>query len=255
MTDQIVARPQPSQASRLLWGLVSTALLAAYIGWNMGWVVATAAVVGVFVHEYGHVLAINALGSGPGRIHIIPFFGGAATMSRPPTSEFKGVLIAMAGPVFGLLAAAPFLIAAAALREPRWMGGALFIAGINLLNLLPVPPLDGSKALGPALAWIHPWLERGVLISLAALALDWAFVHRQIVLGAFVALAGARLIFAPGALRPASTRLTLAQWGAAIVLYAFALSLCAAAVVTFMNDGAQFNVQDLRTLVPSFDRR
>ena len=255
MTDQTVAPAPPSQASRLLWGLVSTLLLAAYIGWNMGWVVAVAAVVGVFVHEYGHVLAINALGSGPGRIHVIPFFGGAATMSRPPASEFKGVLIALAGPVFGLLATAPFLIASLALRDPRWMSGALFIAGINLLNLLPISPLDGSKALGPALAWIHPWLERGVLIALAALALDWAFVHRQIMLGAFVALAGVRLIFAPGALRPASTRLTLAQWGAAIGLYAFALALCGAAILSIANVGFGFSPEIMRSPIPSFGGR
>lgn len=255
MTDQIVARPQPSQASRLLWGLVSTALLAAYIGWNMGWVVAVAAIIGVFVHEYGHVLAINALGSGPGRIHIIPFFGGAATMSRPPASEFKGVLIALAGPVFGLVAMSPFLLAYAFMSDARLLSGALFIAGINLLNLVPVPPLDGSKALGPALGRIHPWLERGVLIALAALALDWAITHRQIALGAVVALAAVRMIFGPAALRPASTPLTWPQWGAALGLYALAIGLCAAAVLIIVNAGVEFSAPSLRSLVPSFDGR
>ena len=65
MTDQTVARPAPSPGSRLIWGLISTALLAAYIAWNMGWVWALAGVTGVFVHEYGHVLAINAWAPAP----------------------------------------------------------------------------------------------------------------------------------------------------------------------------------------------
>ena len=254
MTDQIAARPGPSPASRLLWGLASTALLAAYIAWNMGWVVAVAAVVGVFVHEYGHVLAINALGTEPGRIHIIPFFGGAATMRTPPTSEFRGVLIGLAGPVFGLLAIVPFYVAFAATGDGRWIGGALFIAGITLLTRAPVPPLDGSKALGPALARIHPWVERGVLLVLAAFALDWSLSHGQIPIAVIVGLGAAR-VFLPGPMRPASTPLTLVQWGATIGLYVLALALCVAAGVTILNLGAGFSAEGLRSLVPAFGAR
>src|SRR3954468_24059053 len=112
MTQETAVTPAaPSRGSALLIGLISTALLFGWIAWNMGWVWALAGVVGVFVHEYGHVLAINAVGAGPGRIHIVPFFGGAASWSRPPSSEFKSVLIALAGPVFGLVAMAPFFMA------------------------------------------------------------------------------------------------------------------------------------------------
>lgn len=254
MTDQIAARPPASQVSAWLWGLVSTALLAAYIAWNMGWVAGVAAVVGVFVHEYGHVLAINALGSGPGRIHIIPFFGGAATMRKPPSSDFNGVLIALAGPVFGLIAMAPFFLAYAFTDDNRWIGGAMFIAGMNLLNLVPVPPLDGSKALGPALARIHPWLERGVLLVLAAIGLYWALTRGQIAIAVVVGL-GAVRVFRPEPLRPASAPLTLAQWGATIGLYAIALTLCIAAVAIMMNVGFNFDAQSVRSLVASFGGR
>src|SRR5579862_9802673 len=149
MSDQVAASPAPpspaAPASSLLQAIVSTALLAGWIAWQWGWVAAVAGVIGVFVHEYGHVLAINALGYGPGRIQIIPFFGGAATPRRPPASEFHGVLIALAGPMFGLLAMAPFFVAYAVTGAGFWLGGALFVASINLLNLAPVAPLDGSK--------------------------------------------------------------------------------------------------------------
>ena len=87
-------RPPPRSAGRS----PSSALLALMIGYYGGWIWALAGVIGVFVHEYGHVLAINALGCGPGRIRIIPFVGGAATMQRTPATDFKGVLIALAGP-------------------------------------------------------------------------------------------------------------------------------------------------------------
>ena len=230
MSEQAATSPAPpSPASSLIWGLISTALLAGWLGYQLGWIWALAGVFGVFVHEYGHVLAINALGYGPGRIHIVPFFGGAATWKKPPTSEFHGVLIALAGPVFGLLAMAPFFILYAASGERQWLGGAFFIASINLLNLAPAPPLDGAKALGPALARIHPWLERAAMLTIGALALGWAILHREILLGVFVAL-GALAALRPGRLRPWSAPLTGGQWFGTLGAYALALVLCALAV-------------------------
>jgi Zn-dependent protease len=233
MSDQAAARPAPP-AQSLLWGLISTALLAGWIGWQFGWVCAIAGVVGVFVHEYGHVLAINALGYGPGRIQIIPFFGGAATPARPFASEMHGVLIALAGPLFGLLAMAPFFLAYAATGQEPWLGGALFVAGINLLNLAPAPPLDGSKALGPALARVHPWLERAAMLAIGALALFWAIQHRQLMLGVFMAI-GTLGALRQGPLRPFASPLTPGQGLAAFGAYVVAVVLCALAVDVAAN--------------------
>jgi Zn-dependent protease len=228
MSNQAAAQPAPP-AQSLVGALISTALLAGFIAWQFGWIWAIAGVTGVFVHEYGHVLAINALGYGPGRIQIIPFFGGAATPKRPPASEFHGVLIALAGPVFGLLAMAPFFVAYAITGQQRWLGGALFVSAINLLNLAPAPPLDGSKALGPALARIHPWLERAAMLAIGGLALAWAIMHRELILGVFVGL-GALGALRPGRLRPWASPLSVGQWLASIGAYLLAILLCALAV-------------------------
>ena len=231
MTDQTVAAPpQPSPASGLIWGLISTALLAAWIGWRMGWVWALAGVFGVFVHEFGHVLAMNALGSGPGRIVIVPFVGGAAIPKRAPSTEFRGVLIALAGPVFGLLAMAPFFVTYALTGQEMWLGGAFFIAVINLINLAPAPPLDGSKAFGPALAWVHPWVERGALILIGAAVVLWAVRQGSWIFALFVGL-GVLGAVRSGRLRPASRRLTTPEWLASLALYAAALVLCLGAVL------------------------
>ena len=195
----------------------------------MGWVWALAGVIGVFVHEYGHVLAMNALGCGPGRIRIVPFVGGAAIPKVPPGTEFKGVLIALAGPVFGLVAMAPFFIAYAATGQGVWLGGAFFIAVISLINLAPAPPLDGSKALGPALARIHPWLEKAALVVVGALAVLWALSTHNWIFGVFVAL-GVLGALKQGRVRPFALRLTGRQWLASVALYAAALGLCLAAL-------------------------
>jgi len=50
----------------LVWSVLSTVLLGGFIWWISGsWVIAVAAIIGLFVHEYGHVLAMNRLGMGP----------------------------------------------------------------------------------------------------------------------------------------------------------------------------------------------
>jgi Zn-dependent protease len=229
--EALVAAPPP-QASRLkslAWGVISTALLAGWLTWAMGWVWALAGVVGVFVHEYGHVLAMNRLGCGPGRIQIIPFLGGAAIPARAPSTEYRGVLISLAGPAFGLLATLPFFAAYAATGQAMWMDGALFICLINLINLAPAPPLDGSKALGPALARIHPLVERGVMVAIGAAVALWAVSRGSYIFGAFVALAIFGSLRAPR-LRPLAEKLTGQQQLGSAGLYLAVAALCFAAL-------------------------
>ena len=222
------AAPAVDRSSRLktfFWGLASTLLLAGWLSWQLGPLWGVAAVVGVFVHEFGHVLVINWAGSGPSRIRIIPFFGGVATMETPPDTELKGVLISLSGPVFGLLAALPFFGLAAWTAQPAWLTGAFVIAGFNLLNLAPAPPLDGSKALGPVLARIHPLLERAALLVVGAGAVAWTFSRGSWLIALFIALS----VFASlrsVQLRPAARPLTWGEWALGLALYVLAVALC-----------------------------
>jgi Zn-dependent protease len=224
-----------------IWGAVSTLLLAGWIAWQMGWLWAVAAIIGVFVHEFGHVLVINWAGSGPSGIRIIPFFGGAATMARPPQSDFKGVLIALAGPVFGLLAALPFFALAAWTGDPAWRQGAFVVGAINLLNLAPAPPLDGSKALGPVLARVHPLLERGALLAVGAVAVIWTLSRGSLLMPLVIALS----VFAAlrtGRLRAPADPLSWGQWGGSLAMYLGAVALCAGvAGYAAMGAGLSFN--------------
>ncbi|HZC15992.1 MAG TPA: M50 family metallopeptidase [Caulobacteraceae bacterium] len=236
MTVQAPPAPrQPSPAAEIGWALASTALLAVWLGWRMGWIWALAGVVGVLVHEYGHVLAINALGAGPGRIRIIPFLGGAATMRRNPDSDFKSVLISLAGPSFGLIAAIPFFILAEQTRDGRWLNGAVFIGVINLINLAPAPPLDGSKALGPALARIHPLVEKVALVLVGVLAVALAIRTGNWIIGAFVGIATLGALRAR-TLRAPARPLDASEWVGSVALWLTALGLCVG-VIAFAVHG------------------
>ena len=220
---------QPDQQS-LGWALASTVLLAGYLWWAMGsWIYPLAGVFGVLVHEFGHVLAFNALGMGPGRIFIVPFLGGAAAPRVPADTEWNDVLSSLAGPAFGLLAAIPFYGVWMATGEKIWLEGAWFIAIINLLNLLPAPPLDGSKALGPVLARVHPMLEKVALVAVGAAVIFWGIRNGSWL---FPLLIGLVLFnhLRSGFWRPHARKLTWGGAGVSFALYLGTVALCGAAL-------------------------
>ena len=223
--------PQEDKGQHPVWAVVSTLLMAGFLWFLTGsWVVAGAVLFGLFVHEYGHVLAMNRVGMGPARIYIIPFLGGLAKGQREPKSEWHGVLVSLAGPAFGLLAMIPFVAVGLALKAPEWLMGAFFIAMINLLNLLPAPPLDGSKALGPVLTRVHPRLEQVALLVVGGLAVWWGLSTGRLILAAFLGLA----VFGHlkrGVWRAAWGRLSWPEAGRSLALYLLTAVVCAAAAI------------------------
>lgn len=222
------AEPPLDKGQNPVWAVVSTLLLGAFIWYvTQSWVIAVALIWGLFVHEYGHVLAMNRLGMGPARIYIIPFLGGVAKSQRLPQSEWHGVLVSLAGPAFGLLAAIPFFAGFVVTGQGAWLLGAAVIAALNLINLAPAPPLDGSKALGPVLARIHPVLEQVAMIAIGALVVWWGFMTGRWILAAFLAIA---LIghLRRGAWRPDGRPLTIRESALSFGLFIAAAAACAA---------------------------
>lgn len=226
-TPAAAAGAPPVQGQSLVWALISTALLGGFLWFFSGsWIVAVAAIWGLLVHEYGHVLAMNRYGMGPAKIYIIPFLGGMARGQRLPDSEWEGVKVSLAGPAFGLLAAIPFFVLFLVLGGKVWLLGAVVIAAINLVNLAPAPPLDGSRALGPVLARIHPMVEKGAMIAMGGLVVLWGISNGSYIFAAFLALA----LFGHlrrGAWRPEGRPLSGAEAGYSVGLFVLAAVACA----------------------------
>ena len=221
------AKPPLDKGQNPVWAVISTALLGGFIWWiTDSWVIAVALIWGLLVHEYGHVLAMNRLGMGPARIYIIPFLGGVARSQRLPQSEWHGVLVSLAGPWFGLLAAIPFLAGYIATGHGAWLEGVFAIAMINLVNLAPAPPLDGSKALGPVLARIHPWVERAAMVLVGGLAVLWGLTNGAYIFAGFLAIA----LFSHlqrGTWRPDGRPLTGAESVRSVGLFVVTAAACA----------------------------
>lgn len=223
--------PRVDKGQSLPWAVASTLLLGGFLWFVTGsWIVAICAIFGLFVHEYGHVLAMNRVGMGPAKIYIIPFLGGLARGQRNPKTEWDGVLVSLAGPAFGLLAILPVMAVWYATGDAAWMLGAFFIAMINLVNLAPAPPLDGSKALGPVLARIDPMVEKAALIAIGVLAVWWGVSTGRYILAVFLAIAILGSL-RQGAWRPGERTLTWPEATKALGLFLLTAALCLAAAI------------------------
>ncbi len=104
----------------------------------------------LFFHEAGHWIAFRRKGITPSAMIFIPFIGAAVIARRTEgLSAFDDVVISLAGPVLGGLAAAACLVAAYLMPANGpflvSLAGTGFL--INLINLIPFGPLDGAHIL------------------------------------------------------------------------------------------------------------
>ena len=163
----------------LLLGLTKSStlfsmLLSLGVYWTVwGWKFALGLVLSIYVHEMGHVVALRRYGFKATAPMFIPGVGALIRLKQHPTNPREDADIGLAGPIYGLAAAAAsyglwhatdLLIFAAIAKVGAW---------INLFNLLPLGPLDGGRAFN-ALSRNQRWL--------AALALGtaWFLTHESL---------------------------------------------------------------------------
>lgn len=120
------------------------ASMAAY-SWLFTWQFAVMIIFDLVVHESGHVWAMRRFGVPTKGFYLIPFVGGAAISTESIDNRWTEYLIVMAGPLFGLGSALVPLVLYWTTDYALWAAVAAWIATLNLINLLPILPLDGGK--------------------------------------------------------------------------------------------------------------
>jgi Zn-dependent protease len=140
-----------SKAKLLLLGLTKLSTLLsmfAFFGvyWSIyGWGFALGLVLTIYVHEMGHVSVLRRYGIPASAPMFIPFFGAFIGMRGGALAPEQESRVGLAGPMYGLAAAA-FCLAARPLTGYMIMGAIAHTAAvINLFNLIPVWQLDGSR--------------------------------------------------------------------------------------------------------------
>lgn len=134
------------KSAKVIKVLLGLASLAAY-SWLFSFQFAIALIACLMVHEYGHIRAMHYFGMKTKGIYIIPFMGGLALTEDKINTRWQDVVISIMGPIFGLSLSLLLMLA-------YWITGNVFFAGlanfnalINLINLLPILPLDGGHIL------------------------------------------------------------------------------------------------------------
>jgi Zn-dependent protease len=138
--------------------------IAAY-AWIWGWAFAVGFVLLLLLHEMGHVIQLRREGVEASAPMFIPFLGAviaARSMGDDAAAEAR---VGLAGPILGSLATLVPLGIWLATGEEFWQALAYVGFLINLLNLLPVLPLDGGRAMAALSPWVW-WVGYAALVGL-----------------------------------------------------------------------------------------
>jgi Zn-dependent protease len=125
---------------------VATMLLAVGVyAIAFGWKYAVGIVAMLFIHEMGHYVAARQRGLRVGLPMFVPFAFAWVKLEDLPHDAETEAHVALAGPMLGTVGA----IAAYFLAHNQDSGWLLAVAYtgffINLINMIPLPPLDGGR--------------------------------------------------------------------------------------------------------------
>ena len=130
-----------------------------------GWPFAVGFVLLIFVHEMGHVIQLRREGVEASAPIFIPFLGAVIAAKSLGEDAAAEARVGLAGPILGTVGTLIPVAIWLATGSELWRALAYVGFFINLINLLPVLPLDGGRAmavLGPKV-WIV-----GILVAVAA---------------------------------------------------------------------------------------
>lgn len=145
-----------------LWSL----LLSFGVYWTAwGWKFALGLVLCIYIHEMGHVAMLRRYGIAASAPMFIPGFGAFVRMQQPPLNPREDAQVGLAGPWWGLAAAA---IAYGVFRATGWATWAAIahVGGwLTIFNLMPIWQLDGSRGFH-ALARQQRWIIVAIVLVL-----------------------------------------------------------------------------------------
>ena len=136
---------------------------------------ATGFVLLILVHELGHSVAMRHYRLSASPPIFIPFIGAVINLRQPPRNALEEAVVGIAGPVLGTVGAIVTYLIYLQTGSLLFLLLAEFGFFLNLLNMLPVPPLDGGRVTAAVSPWI--WMP-GLLGVVAWIAYDF-FVNNH----------------------------------------------------------------------------
>lgn len=99
----------------------------------------------LIIHELGHFLTMKWFGYENVRMLFIPLMGAFVQGKKRKYSQKESFLVTVAGPFPGVLLGVLSIWAATLLQNDWWMSLGLMFLLLNIINLLPLDPLDGGQ--------------------------------------------------------------------------------------------------------------
>lgn len=122
-------------------------LVIGYFFFNKNWTLVFVLTGVVIFHELGHFFAMKFYKYQDLGIFFIPLMGAYVSGTKQEISQRQSAVILMAGPVPGILVGIIFHILAQSYDNYMLEMSAWILIYLNILNLLPVYPLDGGQLL------------------------------------------------------------------------------------------------------------
>jgi Zn-dependent protease len=174
------------------WLLVLSAVLflsaQRMFGGDQPWLFVGVMIAVLVLHELGHLAAMRAFGFQDLRMFFIPLFGAAAAGRKPDATGTQRAIVALAGPVPGIVAGFALLFAFG--EEGLGEVGGLFVGLmliLNFFNLVPLLPFDGGRLVHIVLFSRWPIVELGFRL-VAGAALGWLAMRMEnVVIGVVAA--------------------------------------------------------------------
>lgn len=180
----IVFKKQDDDHPLLFKGVMALAtFLSFFLATYCQWGLAALTMLIIVEHEYGHIWGMRKKGIAVRGFFFVPFLGGVTLLKkeieRYPCRETEA-FFSLTGPVWGLGLAVlfSFLYLLTGWDFLRVCAG--LTAVINLLNLLPINPMDGGRVIKCALFGVSEKLGLGFLALNSLLAGGLSFYVCQI---------------------------------------------------------------------------
>jgi Zn-dependent protease len=248
--EVLPATPRRSGRFNILLSVLAVGTFVLWLGWLAGLLLAAA----LILHEFGHWTAMRLTGQSAPRMMLVPFFGGIALANHPHKSLFADAFCALMGAGLSALVSLGFLLATQAIGSnlgpdlpwdihsidiaPEWRATvrwlfrtAVIVGMLNLLQLIPILPLDGGQVLRALMQSFHAAWARRAMIGIGGLGtVAFALLGDPLFAGlvAFGGLQAWHMSRAPARARPmGGVEIAVIAMG-----YGLTIAIHAAAVVT-----------------------
>lgn len=101
----------------------------------------------VFIHELGHFLMMKGFGFSNLQMTFVPFLGAFVNGKKDKEKQVQNWLIILAGPVPGIVLGISLYFIGSMYKQEWIEEWAYLFLFLNVLNLIPIDPLDGGQLL------------------------------------------------------------------------------------------------------------